>query len=66
MAKDAFPPIDTPRIVFPTIPADDPRFVWNPHGDVQATWRRFGWVPPSELKPAIPDQNVGSCKTSQL
>lgn len=34
----------------PTIPADDPRFVWTAGADVQATWRRFGWVPPSELK----------------
>lgn len=34
----------------PTIPADDPRFVWTTGADVQATWRRFGWVPPSELK----------------
>lgn len=34
----------------PTIPADDPRFVWTPGADVQATWRRFGWVPPSEAK----------------
>jgi hypothetical protein len=34
----------------PSIPWDDPRFVWTPGADVQATWRRFGWVPPSELK----------------
>lgn len=58
--------IDTPRVAFPTISADDPRFVWKPQGDVQAVWRRFGWIPPSELKPAIPDQDAWSCKTSQL
>jgi hypothetical protein len=34
----------------PTIPADDPRFVWTAGANVQATWRRFGWAPPSELK----------------
>ena len=58
--------IETPRIVFPTIPADDPRFVWTRGADVQATWRRFGWVPPSESRQQIPDQNEGACKTSQL
>lgn len=36
----------------PTIPWSDPRFAWTAGADVQATWRRFGWVPPSELKPA--------------
>lgn len=30
----------------------NPAFKWNPAvaTDVQATWRRFGWVPPSELR----------------
>lgn len=30
----------------------NPAFKWNPAvaTDVQATWRKFGWVPPSELK----------------
>lgn len=58
--------IDTPRITFPTIPASDPRFVWVRGADVQATWRRFGWVPPSELKPPIVDQQQGALQTSQL
>ncbi len=57
---------DTPRIVFPTIPADDPRYVWTNGADVQATWRRFGWVPPSELKPAIPEQKERALHTSQM
>lgn len=30
----------------------NPAFKWNPAvaTDVQATWRKYGWVPPSELK----------------
>lgn len=38
----------TLRRVTPSIPADDPRFKWTRGADVQATWRRFGWTPPSE------------------
>ena len=39
----------------PKVPAyllTDPEFVWIPAAqtDVQRTWRKFGWVPPSELK----------------
>lgn len=37
-----------PRRTEPTIPASDPRFKWTAGADVQATWRRFGWTPPSE------------------
>lgn len=32
----------------PTIPANDPRYVWTTGADVQATWKRFGWTPISE------------------
>jgi len=35
----------------PSIPITDKRFVPTRGADVQATWRRFGWVPPSEGKP---------------
>ena len=38
------------KVTLPSIPADDPRFIWTRGADVQATWKRFGWVPPSELK----------------
>lgn len=31
----------------PTIPVGHPEYVWRSHADVQETWRRFGWVPPS-------------------
>ena len=35
----------------PSIPITDRRFVPTRGADVQATWRKFGWVPPSEYKP---------------
>lgn len=56
---------DTPRITFPTVPLTDARFAYARGADVQATWRRFGWVPPSETKPAIPEQNQKALQTSQ-
>lgn len=39
------------RRVTPSIPAGHPKFKWTPGADVQATWRRFGWVPPSAGRP---------------
>ena len=36
----------------PTYHVTHPNFVYQRGADVQATWRRFGWVPPSEGKPA--------------
>ncbi len=36
----------------PWIPVGHPQFKWTSGADVQATWRKYGWVPPSELKPA--------------
>lgn len=32
----------------PLIPADHPKFVWTAGADVQATWRRYGWLPLEE------------------
>jgi hypothetical protein len=29
----------------PTIPTSHPEFRWTLDTDVQATWRRFGWLP---------------------
>lgn len=34
----------------PLIPVCHPAFVWTTGADVQATWRRFGWTPPTEAK----------------
>jgi hypothetical protein len=37
--------------VEPSIHTFDRRFKPTRGADVQATWRRFGWVPPTEYKP---------------
>ena len=38
------------KVTTPAIPLSDPRFNYKPAAatDVQATWKRFGWVPPSQ------------------
>lgn len=38
----------------PTIPIHDPRFRYTPAAktDITQTWRRYGWVPPTEANPA--------------
>lgn len=50
----------------PRIPVLNPLFVWTRGADVQATWRKHGWVPPSEMRQQIPDKNDGPLQTSQL
>ena len=35
----------------PSVRVTDVKFSYQRGADVQATWRRFGWVPPSEGKP---------------
>lgn len=42
----------------PTIPISDPRFKWTSGADVQATWRRFGWTPPSAGRTQFFDEPV--------
>ena len=34
----------------PLVPVGHPDYKWTSGADVQATWRRHGWVPPSEGK----------------
>lgn len=36
-----------PRLTMPWVPVGHPDFKWNSGADVQATWRKYGWVPPS-------------------
>lgn len=33
----------------PLVPADHPDFVWTAGGDVQSTWRRYGWISLEEI-----------------
>jgi hypothetical protein len=43
------------KICYPSIPLKD--FKWEPGSDVQALWRKHGWVPPSEkMTPPPPEK----------
>lgn len=44
--------------VEPTVPVTDLKFSYQRGADVQATWRRFGWVPPSENRLPPPPEKV--------
>jgi hypothetical protein len=44
----------TRRPVYPSVPIDD--FEWTSGADVQATWRKWGWTPPSEALPPPPPE----------
>jgi hypothetical protein len=35
-------------VAYPAVPVGHPDYKWTTGADVQATWRRFGWKPPSE------------------
>jgi hypothetical protein len=37
-----------------------PDFVWKSGSDVQALWRKYGWVPPSESMTPPPPEKVSS------
>jgi hypothetical protein len=41
------------RKTLPWIPVGHPDYEWKSHADVQATWRKYGWVPPSG-QPSMP------------
>lgn len=58
--------IPATRRVEPMIPVGHPEFIWTAGADVQRTWRKYGWVPPSEMKQPIPEQTEGALQTSPL
>jgi hypothetical protein len=41
----------------PWIPVGHPEFVWTSGADVQKTWRKYGWTPPSEKRPPVVVEN---------
>lgn len=43
----------------PWVGVEHPEYRWTKGADVQATWRKYGWVPPSKIKSEPP------CTTSQ-
>lgn len=44
--------IVAPPLKAPVVPGSlfDPSFVYLKGSDVQRTWRRYGWTPPSEYR----------------
>lgn len=42
----------------PHVPVGHPDFKWTAGADVQSTWRRFGWTPPSEQRAAPPEKEA--------
>jgi len=44
--------------VEPSIPITDARFTPTRGADVQATWRKFGWTPPSATMTPPPPERV--------
>ena len=53
----------------PLIPVGHPQYVWTSSSDVQATWRRYGWRPVSEIRAEAEAEKLFSsaiAHTSQL
>jgi hypothetical protein len=48
----------TPKRTEPLIPVGHPDFVWTTGADVQATWRRYGWLPIEEAKAQNQSENI--------
>lgn len=44
--------------VEPSVRVTDFSFTYQRGADVQATWRKFGWTPPSEGRPAPPPEKL--------
>lgn len=57
MKNKWIPPHGT-KLTLPYIGVNNPRFVWTSGADVQATWRKYGWVPPSENMTPPPPEKV--------
>lgn len=48
--------------VEPSVRITDTRFVPTRGSDVQATWRKFGWTPPSATMPPPPPEKVADAQ----
>ncbi len=42
------------KAVYPSVSVQE--FKWTSGADVQATWRKWGWIPPSEALPPPPPE----------
>lgn len=43
-------PIPNTKRTEPLVGVDHPNYVWTTGADVQATWRRYGWIPLEEAR----------------
>lgn len=43
-------PVPYSKRTEPFVPVGHPDYVWTTGADVQATWRRFGWLPIAEAR----------------
>lgn len=52
----------------PFVPVGHPEFVWRSGADVQATWRKYGWVPPSgvDAPPLVVDSKTPEWMPKQV
>ena len=41
------------KLTMPWIPVGHPEYKWTSGADVQATWRKYGWTPPSAGKTPV-------------
>ncbi len=48
----------------PSTPVTDIKFSYQRGADVQATWRKFGWAPPSEHRAPPPPEKVAEWERS--
>jgi len=53
--KDDWTPPQGTKITFPWIGVDHPDYKFKTGADVQSLWRKYGWTPPSEGRPAPPE-----------
>ena len=58
MNQTPIPEIRVLRRVEPTVPVGHPNYVWTNGADVQATWKRFGWVPVSPTPYALSQEQA--------
>ena len=62
-------PVPYSKRTDPWIPVGHPQYVWTTSADVQATWRRYGWRPLSEVNAEKAMKEIifmAPCVTSQL
>ena len=44
------------KVTLPWVPVGHPHYKWVQGADVQRTWRKYGWTPPSEARRPVYDE----------